>query len=253
MDFFLTNFACETIKGSINKMVMKKSVFLVLLSVFYLHSNAQTLNWNGYEFEITNVKASITQLNGEEVLKVERDLDALPFDVKKLSTTVDEPTYVKLKNVNIDNGFVEVKVLSRIQNPSPFEAARGFIGLAYRINEDNSAFEAIYLRPKNGRAENQFMRNHTVQYYAYPDYKFDRLRKESNGEFETYADIGLDEWITMRIEFEGKKATLYLNNQKYPSFIVNEMKGKTTSGTIGLWVDIGTEGYFKYLKVGHKN
>jgi len=27
------------------------------------------------------------------------------------------------------------------------------------------------------------------------------------------------------------------------------MKGKTESGSIALWVDIGTEGYFKDLKV----
>lgn len=227
---------------------MKGFTLMLVLGVFYANTQAQTLKWNGEEFESVNVKAALVQLGGEEVLKVERDLDALPFDPKKLGSTVDEPTYVKLKNVNIDNGAVEVKVLSRIQNPSPFEAARGFIGLAYRINEDDTAFESIYLRPSNGRAENQFMRNHTVQYFAYPDYKFDRLRKESNGEFETYADIGLDEWITMRIEFEDEKATLYLNDQIYPSFIVNEMKGKTASGTIGLWVDIGTEGYFKDLK-----
>jgi hypothetical protein len=49
----------------------------------------------------------------------------------------------------------------------------------------------------------------------------------------------------MRIEFEGKRAALYLNNQQHPSFIVSEMKGKSGSGSIGLWVDIGTEGYFK--------
>lgn len=226
---------------------------MLVLSVFYVNTQAQSLKWNGQEFESVNVKAALVQLGGEEVLKVERNLDALPFDLKKLGSTVDEPTYVKLKNVNIDNGSVEVKVLSRIQNPSPFEAARGFIGLAYRINEDDTAFESIYLRPSNGRAENQFMRNHTVQYFAYPDYKFDRLREESSGEYETYADIGLDEWITMRIEFEGEKATLYLNDQIYPSFIVSEMKGKTASGTIGLWVDIGTEGYFKDLKINSKD
>jgi hypothetical protein len=69
------------------------------------------------------------------------------------------------------------------------------------------------------------------------------------GEYETYADIDLEEWITMRIEFEGKRAALYLNNQQHPSFIVNEMKGDSKSGTIGLWVDIGTEGYFKDLKI----
>jgi len=32
---------------------------------------------------------------------------------------------------------------------------------------------------------------------------------------------------------------------------VNDLKlGTAVSGSIGLWVDIGTEGYFKDLKVG---
>lgn len=212
------------------------TVIILLCSIF--NSYGQTIKWEGEVFEISKVKSTVVQLNGVNVLKVERDLESLPFDVKNLSATVDEPTFVRLKNINFENGVVEVKVLSRIQNPSPFEGAQGFIGIAFRINQDNTAYESIYLRPKAGRAENQFARNHTVQYYAYPDYKFDRLRNESKGEYETYADVGLDEWITMRIEFEGKKANLYLNNQKYPSFIVSEMKGNSKSGSIGLWVDI---------------
>ena len=39
---------------------------------------------------------------------------------------------------------------------------------------------------------------------------FDYLRKNSNGEYETYADIGLNEWITMKIEFKDKQAKLFL-------------------------------------------
>jgi hypothetical protein len=230
---------------------MNKIVLVILVFVTSVFSSyAQTIKWEGKEFEISNVKASVVSLNGEKVLKVERDLDKLPFDTNKLSATVDLPTFVKLKDLNLDSGIIEVKVLSRIQNPSPFVNAQGFIGIAFRINEDSSAYESIYLRPKAGRADNQFARNHSVQYYAYPDYKFDRLRREEfKGQYETYADVGLNEWITMRIEFAGKTAKLFLNNQKYPSFIVNDMKGKTESGSIGLWVDIGTEGYFKDLKV----
>lgn len=221
-------------------------VFISLVSGVY----AQTIKWENREFEISKVKTSVVSLNGEKVLKVERNLDSLPFDVKRLEATVDEPTFVKLKDLNLENGTIEVKVLSRIQNPSPFEFAQGFIGLAFRVNEDNTAFESFYLRPKAGNSENQFARNHAVQYYAYPDYKFERLRKEEfKGVYETYADVGLNEWITLRIEIKDKTAKLYINNQKRPSFIVNEMLGSSKSGSIGLWVDIGTEGYFKDLKI----
>lgn len=227
-----------------NKM---KLTFLGLFSMIY-GAQAQTLRFEGKDFEISHVKASVVQLNGEEVLRLERDLESLPFDPERMGATVDEPTFVKLKGLNLENGMVEVKVLSRLLPEAP-EFARGFIGLAFRINEDNSAFESIYLRPTNGRADDQFRRNHTVQYFAYPDYKFDRLRSESKGEFETYADIGLDEWITLRIDFSGKSAKLYLNDQKSPAFIVKEMLGTTSSGSVGLWVEIGTEGYFKDFKI----
>ncbi|THU41187.1 hypothetical protein FAM09_03475 [Niastella caeni] len=232
---------------------MIKALNLVVLSTLCaLTTWAQTITWKKQEFELKNVTASVMKVNGEEVLKVERDLKVLPFDEKKLAATVDEPTYVKLKNVVLENGTIEVKMLSRIQDPSPFEAARGFIGLAFWISEKDTAYESIYLRPKNGRAEDQFMRNHTVQYYSYPHYKFDRLRRESAGLYETYVDIGLNEWITFRIEIEGEKARLYINDQKHPSFIVNKMKGSMTRGAIALWVDIGTIGYFKDLKVRAK-
>jgi hypothetical protein len=229
---------------------MRKIMSTVLIIAASCTAYSQTIRFNGSEFEAVNVKTAIVSLEGEKVLKVERDLEKLAFDTSNLIGTVDEPTFVKLKNVNLENGTIEVKMLSRLQSPNPFRQAQGFIGLAFRINEDNGAFESIYLRPRVGRSESQFARNHTVQYYAYPNYKFDTLRRpEFKGEYETYADVGLDEWISFKIEVKDKKATLYINDQKHPSFLVSEMKGTSKEGSIGLWVDIGTEGYFKDLKV----
>jgi hypothetical protein len=212
----------------------------------------QTIAWKTQKLELKNVKGSLVQLNGEEVLKVERDLKALPFDVKNLEATVDEPTYAKLTNLDFENGVIEVKMLSQIQDPSPFEFAQGFIGVAFRISENDSAFESIYLRPKVGRSDNQMFRNHTVQYYSYPRYKFETLRKEAPGMYETTAPVNINEWITMRIEVNGEKAYMYINDAKYSTFVVEKMKGKTSHGSIALWVDIGTIGYFKDFKVTKK-
>jgi hypothetical protein len=61
--------------------------------------------------------------------------------------------------------------------------------------------------------------------------------------------MGLDEWITMRIEFRDKSARLYLNDQEQPTFLVKEMLGASTRGSIGLWVEVGTEGFFKDLRI----
>ena len=229
--------------------MIKAYQLLLLLNIFAVGTMGQTIKWKNQEFELKNVTGSRVKLNGEEVIKIERDLKALPFDVKNLAATVDEPTYAKLTRLDFENGVIEVKMLAQIQNPSPFAAAQGFIGIAFRIGENDSAFESIYLRPRVGRSDNQRARNHTVQYFAYPDYKFDRLRKEAEGMYETTAPVDINEWITMRIEVKGEKAYMYINDAKYSTFVVEKMKGNTTHGAIALWVDIGTIGYFKDLKV----
>ena len=231
---------------------MKKYQIVLLLNFWILAAYGQKLKLNELEFELKNVTGSISQLNGEKVLKIERDLNAIPFDVKNLESTVDEPTYAKLTNLDFENGVIEVKMLSRIQEPSPFQFAQGFIGVAFRISENESAFESIYLRPKVGRSDNQMFRNHTVQYYAYPDYKFDSLRKLAPGMYESTAPVDINEWITMRIEVNGETAYMYINDAKYSTFVVDKMKGKTTHGSVALWVDIGTIGYFIDLKITNR-
>jgi hypothetical protein len=227
-------------------------MIIVILNLFVLTAFGQVLKLKNQEFELKNVTGSIVEFQGEKVLKIERDLKALPFDEANLGATVDEPTFARLLNSDFENGIIEVKMLSQIQDPSPFQSAQGFIGVAFRIKDDNSAYESIYLRPRIGRSDNQGARNHTVQYYAYPDYKFDRLRKEAEGMYETTAPVDINEWITMRIEVNGQKAYMFINNAKYSTLVVDKMKGKTTHGAIGLWVDIGTIGYFKDLKVTKK-
>lgn len=186
------------------------------------------------------VHTSVATLLGKDVLRVTKD-----SSVK----AVDEPTFARIKGVNFRNGTIEVNVLSRLLPDAP-ELARGFIGIAFRINEDNSKFEGLYVRPANGRANDQVRRNHTVQYFSYPDYKFDRFRKEAPEKYESYADMGLDEWIKVTIVVKDAQAKLFINDSKQPSLIVNELKhGANTSGAIGLWVEVGTEGFFADLKI----
>ena len=139
-------------------------------------------------------------------------------------------------------------MLSRLLKNAP-DFARGFIGVAFRINDSNTKYESIYIRPVNARVDDQVRRNHSIQYYSYPDYKFDRLRKESPERYESYADMEMNKWITMRIEVKDAQAKLFLDNNKQPSLIVNDLKhGADLSGAIGLWVEVGTEGYFSDLK-----
>ena len=228
-------------------------ISFLLIKFFFVSSVfAQTkLTLGKQVFELHNVTGSIIRFQGEPVLKIERDLNSLPFDPNRLEATVDEKHYAKLVGLNdFENGIIEIKMYSQIQDPSPFAGAAGFIGLYYRIAANDSAFESIYLRPKAGRAPNQMHRNHAVQYFSYPDAKFETLRKNyPPGSYEGSAPVALKEWITMRIEVNGETAEMFINNMKYSSFIVDKMLGKVKKGGVGLYVDIATVGYFKDLKI----
>lgn len=230
---------------------MKKLLVLPVICLLSLKSLGQNLKFGKQTFELHNVTGEITKFQGDKVLKIERDLKALPFDEKKLETTVDDRHYARLVDIDdFENGTIEVKMYSQIQNPSPYAPAAGFIGLYYRIAADDSAWESIYLRPKVGRINNQMARNHAVQYFSYPDFKFQTLRdKFPAGSYEGSAPVMLNEWITMRLEINGETAEMFINNMKYSSFIVNKMLGKNKKGYVGLYVDIATTGYFKDLKV----
>jgi hypothetical protein len=225
------------------KFNMEKKVLLPISIAFLFVSSglfAQKIGFDKSSLEPNHVYMSIEKMNDKKVVKVIKD---------STLSGADLPTFVKVKGIDFKEGTIEIKVLSRLLKTAP-ASARGFIGVAFHIDSLNSKFESIYLRPTNGRAEDQLRRNHSIQYFSYPDYDFDRLRKEAGGVYESYADMGLDEWITMRVEVKGKQARLFLNNNKQPSLIVNDLKlGDNISGAIGLWVDIGTEGYFTDLKV----
>ena len=220
---------------------MKTSFFSFALSVVCAFSlNAQTIDLVKNNVEAVQVSMSIEKLKNKSIVRVAKDSTVRNFD---------ESTFVKLKGVEFKDGTIEVSVLSKLL-PDASSTARGFIGIAFRINDDNSKFECIYIRPTNGRADDQIRRNHATQYFSYPDYKFDRLRKEAPEKYESYADMGLNEWIRMKIVVSGSRARLFLNDNKEPSLIVNDLKhGESLSGSIALWVDGGTDGYFSDVKI----
>lgn len=219
---------------------MNVKIILFLLLFVAESTYSQKIKLDKNNLIPNQVYMDIIKLQGESVVRVVKDPN-----VKE----ADEPTFVRIKNTNFKNGIIEVEVLSRLL-PTASSTDRGFIGVAFRINDMNSKFEAIYIRPTNGRAEDQVRRNHSIQYFSFPDYKYERLRKESPEKYESYADMGLNEWIKMKIEIKGDQARLFLNKNKQPSLIVNDLKhGVDKYGAIDLFVDVGTEGYFRNLKI----
>lgn len=233
---------------------MRKYFLVFLFQAITVASFTQNIKFGKQTFELHNVTGSVIDFQGKKVLKIERDLKALPFDVNNLEKTVDDRHYARLLDIDdFENGTIEVKMYSQLQNPAPYPGIAGFIGLYFRIKEDDSAWESIYVRPKVGRAGNQWLRNHAVQYFSYPNFKFQTLRdKYPAGSYEGSAPISLNEWIKMRIEVNGETAEMFINDAKYSTFVVDKMLGSNKRGFVGLFVDIGTIGYFKDLKVTKK-
>ncbi len=221
---------------------MKNGISLgaALTSAWLLTAHAQMIDLANTQLLPSNAFVRTELIAGRTALVVRKDPQM---------NLVDEATFIRLAGVEFKNGTIELKVLSRLRSDAP-DYARGFIGVAMRINEDNSEFEGIYLRPLNATAESQLQRNHSTQYFSYPGFKFDRSRQEAPGMYESYADIAMNEWISMKIVVHDRSAKLYLNGAKQPVLVVNDLKhGPDRSGGIGLWVDIGTEGYFSDLRI----
>lgn len=155
--------------------------------------------------------------------------------------------FMALLPIDFADGTIEAEIKSEIDEQAP-DFARGFVGFAFRVAADS--FEKIYLRPTNGVANDQVRRNHSVQYAAYPDYRFDRLRLEAPERYETAADIAPNRWIHMKIIVLGATAKLYLDHRPNPVLVVNDLKlGAGRRGRVGLWIETGTIAHFRSIKV----
>ena len=150
-------------------------------------------------------------------------------------------------NTRFHNGTIDVDV-SGMPAPGAPQDARGFIGIAFRI-QSGSRFEIIYLRPTNSHADDQLRKNHTTQYSAEPSWPWDRLRKESPGVYESWTDIEPGQWTHMKIEVHGTNAALYVNHAYNPCLVVHDLKLGDLEGGVGLWMGDDTEGYFKNLRI----
>ena len=168
------------------------------------------------------------------------------------AVTPDNPNFAIVRDIDFHNGSIEVWLAGRTVADAPPEV-RGFAGLAFRIAPDCSQFECVYLRPANGRAEVQLRRNRSIQYFSYPDFKFDRLRREAAGEYESYVDLEVGAWTRLRIDVDGATARVFVHDAPQPTLIVNDLKhGSDAHGAIGLYIDRGTEAFFRDLTVTPK-
>ncbi len=129
---------------------------------------------------------------------------------------------------------------------------KSFLGIAFHGSND-STYEAIYFRPFNFNAKDSVRRIHAVQYISHPEYNWKRLRDEKNGIFEKeiFPKTNPNEWFLATIKVTEKQTTVFVNNSKTPSLVIDRINNKK-AGAFGLWVGDGAGGEFKNLMITTK-
>ena len=161
---------------------------------------AQTVD----QLEAHNVGVSSIEYQGKRAVRLEAKPDA-----------ADGESYAVLKGARFHNGTIEVSLAGK-PAANAGAGARGYIGIAYRLQ--GSRYEYIYLRPTNGRADEQVRRNHSTQYGAHPDYGFGRMRKDFPREVRIVRRSKTGVWTRYRIVIDGPKARLYVNGAPSPAW-----------------------------------
>jgi hypothetical protein len=189
------------------------------------------------KLELHSVRAEPAEYQGKHATRVTPTADV-----------GDNETYAVVPGLEIQDGTIEAEVAGTVA-PGSFEGARGFIGIAFRV-QAGPKFELFYLRPTNGRADDQLRRNHSTQYVSVPGWPWERTRRETPGLYESYVDLQPGVWTPVKIVVSGTQARLYVNGATQPALIVNDLKQGAGKGGVGLWVGPGTEGYFANVRVG---
>ena len=155
-------------------------------------------------------------------------------------------SYAVVKDVSFRDGTIEVDLAGQ-PAAGAGSGARGFIGIAFRL-QDDGAYEYIYLRPTNGRADDQVRRNHATQYGSHPDFDFARSRQEAPEKYESYVDLEPGVWTRYKTE-GGRPQGTALRARRGATLPDRQLKPEPRARGVALWVGPGTEGYFSNLKI----
>jgi hypothetical protein len=156
---------------------------------------------------------------------------------------------VWIEGLDFSNGVIEAEIAGALA-PGAGGEARGFVGIAFRVQQDLESYDAFYLRPTNGRAYDQERRNHSAQYISLPEWPWSRLRKETPSKYEAYVDLVPGAWTKIKVEVRGEQARLYVHDNEQPTLIVRDVKsGANGHGGVALWLEPGTVAYFRNLTV----
>ena len=192
--------------------------------------------WDVKDLVLVNVKAATADYEGRRAVR--------------LTNESNKDGFALLRDTDFENGTIEADIALKITTP-PGVRMPGFVGVAFRAQADASQYELFYLRPGNAVADDQAMRNHSVQYVSIPDFDWYRLRREWPWVYEAYADLQTETWTHVKIEVKDRSAKVYLNRSSNPSLTVDGLKGQDLRGGVALWPYPGEEAYFSNVRITH--
>ncbi len=220
----------------VGSLILESFAFLLACPSFgQAASNLQTFGLRDTnDLILPNVKADTVEYKGRKAVRLTKD--------------TEKDGFVLLRGTDFQDGNIEADIALKITAP-PGIRMPGFVGIAFRTQPDASRYELFYLRPGNARADDQAMRNHSVQYVSEPDFDWYQLRREWPWVYEAYADLKMETWTKVKVEVKGRSAKLYLNGAENPSLVVDGLKGQDLRGGVSLWGYQGEEAYFSNVRI----
>ena len=188
---------------------------------------------------LVNVKADAVEYKGRKAVRITKEKD---------TAKTDFDGFALLKGTDFQDGTIEADIALKITRPPGYRMP-GFVGIAFRARPDASRFELFYLRPGNSHADDQAMRNHSVQYTSEPDFGWYKLRREWPWVYEGHEELQTETWTKVKIDVKGRSARLYVNGSEQPSLIVDGLKGEDLRGGVALWGYQDEEAYFSNLRI----
>ncbi len=179
-------------------------------------------------------------INGDCGTAKEEGKNILRLEPKIKTTTGSSAGLALVEGVEFGEGTLEVDLRGK------GKVERCFLGVAFHV-ADGKTFEAVYFRPFNFLRDG--FQDHSVQYVSWPGNTWERLRTEKPGQFEATVKPIPDPsgWFHARIEVTRQKVSVWVDDAKQPSLIVNRLSNRD-KGRVGLWVD-SHEGTFRNLKI----
>jgi len=118
--------------------------------------------------EALKMQADVVTYRGRRAVRI--------VDIEGATTKIGEQVLAIAKASDFEDGTIEAEVAG-VPRKGAKPSTRGFVGIAFRVQDRGAKYEAFYLRMTNGRADDQARRNHSAQYVSYPDFPWERLRE----------------------------------------------------------------------------